>query len=106
MVALANARKYGTGANINPQGDVKDGKFEVVVVRKINVFEILKSLFTNRPFHPRRIEVFSTKHLDLHLQRKFFFQVDGEYMGRIADIQARILPQIIQVMVPSPDTAV
>ena len=46
MVALANARKYGTGANINPEGDVADGKFEVVVVRKINVLEIIKAIFT------------------------------------------------------------
>ena len=32
MVALANAEKYGTGAVINPHGDVADGEFEIVVV--------------------------------------------------------------------------
>src|SRR5690606_4950510 len=58
MVAFANARKYGTGANINPEGNIADGVFEVVIIRKINLLEIYKSIFTNKSFHPRRIEVF------------------------------------------------
>ena len=100
MVTLANARKYGTGATINPEGDVADGLFEVVVVRKLNVFEILKSIFTDKPFHPRRIEVFSTRNLELSVRQKAYFQVDGEYMGKVNRIKARILPRIISVMVP------
>jgi diacylglycerol kinase family enzyme len=100
MVVLANARKYGTGANINPEGDISDGQFEVVVVRKLNVFEIIKSVFTNRSFHPRRIEVFSTQNVELYLQRKAFFQVDGEYRGQIAQLKARILPRALTLLVP------
>jgi diacylglycerol kinase family enzyme len=100
MVALANASKYGTGATINPTGNVADGRFEVVIVRKLNVFEILKSIFTDRSFHPEKIEVFSTKNLELGIHRKAYFQIDGEYMGKIKNIKARILPQIITVMVP------
>ena len=102
MVALANARKYGTGANINPDGDVADGKFEVVVVRKINVFEIVKSIFTDRSFHPDKVEIFSTRNLELSAHRKAYFQVDGEYIGKVTSLKARILPQIVQVMVPLP----
>ena len=100
MVALANARKYGTGANINPDGDIKDGKFEVVVVRKLNVMEILKAIFTDRSFHPQRIEVFQTRNLEMTTKRKAYFQVDGEYLGKISTIKARILPQIVNVMLP------
>jgi len=105
MVALANARKYGTGANINPDGNVADGKFEVVVVRKLNVFEIIKSIFTDRSFHPRRIEVFPTKNLELNIHRKAYFQVDGEFMGKITTIKARILPHIINIMTPLENAA-
>ena len=100
MVALANARKYGTGANINPEGDVADGKFEVVVVRKINVLEIIKAIFTDRSFHPRRIEVFSTTSLRLSLHRSTYFQVDGEYLGKVSKVEARILPRVLNVMMP------
>jgi diacylglycerol kinase family enzyme len=56
MVVLANARKYGTGANINPEGDVSDGYFEVVIVRKLNVIEIMKAILTNKPFEKRGLK--------------------------------------------------
>ena len=102
MVAFANARKYGTGANINPEGDVADGKFEVVVVRKLNVYEICKAIFTNKSFDGDKIEVFSTKNLELQVHRKAYFQIDGEYMGKINSVKARILPQILNVMIPVP----
>jgi YegS/Rv2252/BmrU family lipid kinase len=100
MVVLANAEKYGTGAVINPDGNVADGKFEVVVVRKIHLFEIFKAVTARKSFHPRRIEVFRTTAVSLRFQQKFPFQVDGEYMGKIASLQARIVPGMVQVMVP------
>ncbi|HEX2606984.1 MAG TPA: diacylglycerol kinase family protein [Flavisolibacter sp.] len=100
MVALANARKYGTGANINPDGDVSDGAFEIVIIRKLNVYEIIKAIFTDRSFHPKKIEVVKTKNVDMQIHRKAYFQVDGEYRGKTTSVSARILPQIISVMVP------
>ena len=101
MVTLANARKFGTGANINPEGNIADGYFEVVVVRKINLLEVYKSIFTNRAFHPRRIEVFSARSVELVSQRKAFFQVDGEYQGKTAKLKARILPGILYMVLPA-----
>jgi diacylglycerol kinase (ATP) len=103
MVALANARKYGTGANINPDGDIADGKFEIVVVRRLNLYEMLKALFSNKSFDPRKIEVISTKDVVVTTRRKAYFQIDGEFMGKVNKIQARILPQILHIMVPRPD---
>src|SRR5947207_1059053 len=35
MVVIANASKYGTGAMINPEGNLHDGLFEIVIVRRI-----------------------------------------------------------------------
>lgn len=100
MIVLANARKYGTGANINPDGDVADGFFEVVVVRKLNLLEILKALFTNRSFNGTRIEVIKTKTVQLQLLKHTYFQVDGEYLGKTAKLEARILPGALVVMLP------
>jgi diacylglycerol kinase (ATP) len=100
MVALANAEKYGTGAVINPNGDVMDGVFEIVVVRKINVVHIFKSVMAHKTFDPQKIEVFQTKNVELTFQQKAHFQIDGEYMGKIATLKARILPKIVRVMLP------
>jgi diacylglycerol kinase family enzyme len=57
-------------------------------------------LVTHKAFRPDRIEIFQTKHLELTLKRKAYFQVDGEYLGRRSSIKARILPKIIHVMLP------
>ncbi|WP_121355325.1 diacylglycerol/lipid kinase family protein [Flavisolibacter nicotianae] len=102
MVVLANAEKYGTGAVINPDGNVSDGEFEVVVVRKLHVVEIIKAVMARKYFHPDRIEVFRTKNAKLQFQQSYPFQVDGEYRGKIASLQARIIPGIVNVLCPVP----
>lgn len=101
MVALANAEKYGTGAVINPGGNVADGQFEVVVVRNINLLEVLKAVTARKNFNPRHIEVFRTKNVKLTFQQKAHFQVDGEYRGKIALLKARIQPGLVNVMLPA-----
>ena len=101
MVTLANARMFGTGAIINPDGNIADGIFEIVIVRKINLLEVYKSIFTNKAFHPRRIEVFPAKNVELVSQRRVFFQVDGEYQGKTAKLKARILPGILNMLLPA-----
>ena len=104
MVALANAEKYGTGAVINPHGDVSDGEFEIVVVRKIHMVEIFKAVTARKGFNPENIEVFRTKNVELTFQQKAPFQVDGEYQGKTASLKARILPGIVNLMLPKEES--
>ena len=101
MVALANAEKYGTGAVINPEGDVSDGAFEVVIVRKINVVEVFKAVTARRKFDSKKIEVFRTKNATINFQQKAHFQVDGEYVGKIASLHARVVPGVVNIMLPA-----
>lgn len=100
MVVIANASKYGTGATINPDGDVSDGRFEAVVVRRLNLWELSKTLLRNKTFDPEKIEVFSTTQLTIAVKHRAYFQVDGEYRGRVRELQAKVLPGCLQVMVP------
>ena len=41
MVVIANASKYGTGAVINPEGNIGDGVFEIVIVRKLSFIRVI-----------------------------------------------------------------
>lgn len=100
MVVLANASKYGTGAVINPTGALDDGAFEVVIVRKLAVSELLKMLFSPRPFNPQKIETFSASAVSLETVRNVHFQIDGEYQGKIKKLVARILPDYINIVLP------
>lgn len=100
MIVIANAQTYGTGAIINPDGKLNDGQFEIVIVRKLHLFELFKMLISHKPFHEKRIEVFQTKTVEMHMKRKAYFQVDGEYIGKTICVKARILPQIVNVVLP------
>lgn len=100
MVAIANASKYGTGATINPDGKVDDGQFEIVVVRKLNVIELGKALFTEKSFHPDRIEIFKAKKAQLATLKKSYFQVDGEYRGKVTQVKAEIQSGCLNLLLP------
>jgi diacylglycerol kinase (ATP) len=100
MVALANARMYGTGAMINPDGDLTDGWFEVVVMRRLSALEILKMFWRFRPYDPTKTEVIRAQGLHIETRRKAYLQIDGEYQGLTRDIRAWILPGALRVRLP------
>ncbi len=100
MVVLANARMYGTGAVINPDGNLSDGLFEVVILRTLSFWEFLKLFWRYQPFDKRRIEVLQVKYITIRTKKKAYFQIDGEYRGRIREVTARIEPGALRVMVP------
>ena len=102
MVVIANATMYGTGVKINPEGKLDDQLFEVILVKKYSFIEILKIRFTDLPFNPEKIELFHTSKLKIEMRHKAHFQVDGEYIGKVNEITAHILPSAISVIV-NPD---
>ena len=101
MVVVANAKKYGTGFEINPDGKLTDDLFEVIIVKDYAVMEILKIWTTKLPWNPEKIERFQTSSLNITTKHKVHFQVDGEYMGKVKSIEAKIIPKAISVIVGS-----
>jgi YegS/Rv2252/BmrU family lipid kinase len=100
MVVLANARVYGTGAVINPDGNLSDGRFEVVVLRRLSLWAFLNMFWRFRPFDPTNIEIFPTTEVVLNTKRPAHFQVDGEYRGKVAHLEARVQPGKLVVLMP------
>jgi lipid kinase, YegS/Rv2252/BmrU family len=100
MIVLANATKYGTGATINPEGILDDGLFEIVVIKKIALSEIFKMMISHKPYDPQKTELFKTSGVQVQSKRKVHFQVDGEYLGKIHTIEAKILPGAITMILP------
>jgi diacylglycerol kinase (ATP) len=100
MVVIANATKYGTGAIINPSGDLYDGLFEVVVVKKLAIVELLKMMFKTRRFNAKNVEVFHTRHATIETKHKTHFQVDGEYLGKIDKLEAKIEAAQLNLLLP------
>ncbi|MBN8821901.1 MULTISPECIES: diacylglycerol kinase family protein [unclassified Spirosoma] len=100
MVVLANARMYGTGAVINPDGDPSDGKFEVVIFRRLSFGEILKLFWRFQPFDPKKIEIYPATSVTIETHKRAYFQIDGEYRGRITKLAAQIKPAALSVILP------
>ena len=99
MVVIANATMYGTGVQINPDGKLDDDLFEVILIKKYSVMEILKIRFTSLPFNPDKIEIFKTRELSIKTRHRVHFQVDGEYMGKVNRIAAEIIPDALKIIV-------
>jgi diacylglycerol kinase (ATP) len=100
MVVIANATKYGTGAVINPNGKLDDGRFEIIVIKKIAFSEIIKMMITHKDFDPDKTELFTTTGVEIKSKHHVHFQVDGEYLGKIYSLKAECLPGAVQVIVP------
>lgn len=101
MIVIANATKYGTGAVINPIGKLDDDLFEVIVVKEISFLEVFKMVFSHSSYDLNKTEVFQTNALSMRSAKKIHFQVDGEYLGKIKTLNAILIPNALQIIVPN-----
>jgi diacylglycerol kinase (ATP) len=100
LLGFANAKKYGTGANVNPKGEPDDGIFEILIFKKLNLGEILKTLRNETNFNPEFVEIIPAKSASIFCKKPVPFQVDGEYIGKETEIDIKILPEKLKIIVP------
>ena len=101
MVVLANASKYGTGAIINPKGDLYDGMFEVVLIKNVGIMTFLKMWLQPNGLSADKIEVIPAESVTIETNKKMHFQVDGEYIGKVHKVVAKILPSKLNIILPN-----
>jgi diacylglycerol kinase (ATP) len=94
MLVIANAKRFGTGAIINPTGKINDGKFEIIIIRPYPwwfVFTFLYASFTGHLHKMRYVKVFSTTRAGITLPEYQEFQIDGEVIPETKEISVEIL---------------
>jgi diacylglycerol kinase (ATP) len=101
MIVIANATQYGSGAVINPIGKLDDNLFEIIVVKKISLRELFKMIFSHNAYDSTKTEVFQTNTLRIRSTKKVHFQIDGEYLGKVNEVNATLLPDAIEIIVPN-----
>jgi diacylglycerol kinase family enzyme len=101
MVVLANARRFGTGVLFNPQGDLFDGRFEVVLVEEITLGGLLKAGLStiSDVDYGDLISVHACNSVTLELEKPATLQIDGEVIGPVRALKARMRPQALPVIV-------
>jgi len=101
MVVIANTQKYGTGVTINPGGVMNDGKFEIVILKSLDVFFIGKILTGNMPVENNEdVEIISTQQALITTNMPVSFQIDGEFCGEEDRLDVKILHKQMRVAVP------
>jgi len=92
LVAIANARSYGTGATVNPKGKINDGKFEILIFKNFDVIEILKTLRNEVELDPDFVEILQTTEARISCIKPVAFQIDGEFLAERQDVHVKIKP--------------
>ena len=103
-ITFANASKYGTGAVINPEGILDDGKFELVIVKpfpRIKLLSIAWKMFVGRLHTSDYVEIISCKKATVVSNRRTTLQIDGEVIGKVKKINSKVMPKALRVLVPA-----
>ncbi len=98
LLAFANFNKYGTGANINPQGKPDDGVFEIVIFKNFDLFEIMNTLRNEQQLNPEFAEIISTREAKITCTKPVAFQIDGEYLGEREEISVKIKAKKLRIV--------
>ncbi|AXB56693.1 diacylglycerol/lipid kinase family protein [Flavobacterium fluviale] len=100
MIVVANSQKYGTGVIINPNGSMNDGKFELVILKSLDLLLIGKIITGNMPIDSEDIVIISTEKATIETDYAVNFQIDGEYCGAQKSLEIHILHKQMKLAVP------
>ncbi|WP_395042919.1 diacylglycerol/lipid kinase family protein [Flavobacterium sp.] len=100
MIVIANSQKYGTGVTINPDGKMNDGKFELVILKNLDLIVFGKIITGNIPINSEDVEIISTDNAIITTVSPVSFQIDGEYIGEETQLNIKILPSQMKVAIP------
>ena len=101
MTGICNARKFGTGIPINKVGNPMDGKFELVMIEKIDALALIKAglaKFDENFLDHRIATVISTTHATVSFDQPRLLQLDGEVIGKFQELEVEIVPKAIQLV--------
>lgn len=101
MVGICNSRKYGTGIPLNIDGNPMDGKFEIVVVQKINSSTLLKaglSKFDENFYDSQNSISISTTKANIKFEEPRLLQLDGEVIGKFLELKIEIKPGAVKLI--------
>ncbi len=100
MIVIANAKKYGTGVVINPNGIINDGKFELVILKNLDLIIFMKIILGNIPIDTEDVIIRSTDKAVITTDTPVSFQIDGEYCGEQTRLDIAILPKQMKIAIP------
>lgn len=103
MVAFANARMYGTGAVINPDGILDDRKFEICIFKPYPwyaIFGITIRFFVGGLKQSPYVRIHSVEYVEVDCERPEVLQIDGEDMGEMSRVTVKLHKRQLTIITP------
>jgi len=101
MLGICNGRKYGTGMPLTSDSNPMDGKFEIVLVKNMDINVVAKaglSIFNENFINEENIHVISTDKATISFEEKKMLQLDGEVIGEFDTLQVEIIKSAIKLI--------
>jgi diacylglycerol kinase (ATP) len=100
MLVIANAKYYGTGAIINPVGQIDDGEFEIIIIRPYPwwiLFYLVRMFLFGTLEKLKYVKVIKTTQAEINLDKPDDLQADGEIFKDIKSMKIKILPSALKI---------
>lgn len=103
LITVGNANQWGNGAKITPLADISDGMLDVTVVDMFNGIEIPTLgllLMTGKIDASHRVHCYRGRHITISRSFNGPAHADGDWFNAGTDLDIRILPKSLKVIVP------
>jgi diacylglycerol kinase (ATP) len=103
FVTFANSSQFGYNTVIAPGASVTDGMLDLVIVKRFPSIEIPRAihlLYTHKIDHSGYVERYRSKEIKLIRNKGRKVNLDGEAINMEGELQVKINPSSMQVLVP------
>lgn len=99
MLAICNARKFGTGVPLNSISNPFDGKFELVAIPEMNFEDLIivgLSKFDESFLEDTNGNVYVADKATIYFDQPQLLQLDGEIIGGASQLDIEVMPGAIK----------
>lgn len=104
VLTVANGPMYGYNFQIAPDARLDDGLFSVVIFKNVprwQYFAAIPSSLNGRLYHAGFVEHFTAKQVKISCTGNTFVHVDGESIESTGDLEFKMLPKALNILVPN-----
>ena len=103
FIAFANSNQFGYNTKIAPTAKLNDGKIDICIVQKPNVFQapvvanlLLLKLIDKSPL----VDIISTSEVVIKRKKNRVINIDGEPVKLAKDLHIKVIPLSLKVIIP------
>lgn len=107
LLSFANTEQYGSNFIIAPRASVQDGQMELCIIDKVNNVLLIGLDYTRHLFmeNNEKTQAFRMFHCrEVKIEGRInTVHIDGEPMFMKSPLNIRVIPRVLNVVVPTPD---